>query len=111
MEAALNVNGNQRIAQLQCTVLNPNDSQNEHEEQRDISQHDSANMQDLDINLFPEDRPAGTIQNGRSHKGDRVFGQIETFRGRGQIVNQSSDTEEGYARKRRRIAGLTLVER
>ena len=73
---------------------------------------DLTRIQDLDINLFPEDTPAGTVRNGRSHKVDRVFGQIETFRGRGQITNESSDTEdEGYARKRRRIAGLTLVER
>ena len=133
LEAILNINGNQRIVQLQCSILNPDDSQNDHEQQSDLSQHDdrmqgatmehllhgedevdqaSANIQDLDIKLFPREEPPRTIQNGGFRKTDHVFGRVESFRGRGQIANQSSDTEDqGYARKRRRIAGLTLVER
>ena len=123
LEAALNVNGNQRIAQLQCTIVDSKgtegqlstqpslqDSRMYHQNQDqpqlgEDSLHDAtADSQPLDMNFFP----------GESQTNDtpHVFGIVESIRKDCEDRNDQEDAEdEGYARKRRRVAGMPLKEK
>lgn len=131
IEAALNTNGNQTIARLQCSIVDPEAGNGRQSSPGELATKDLrlpapdqniANTTDLleedamgspnarrsnfDIDLFPGDKES----YGKNTKTPHVFGRAEAFRG-----EHGSDWQEeedaGFARKRRRIAGLPLIEK
>lgn len=132
-EAALNVNGNQRVARLQSSILDPKiledslQKQVESVEQdhrvptaprnhmlleHEYSQETPGEAQDLDIDLLPGEIRALPYHSLKSRKPAHVFGQVDCIRGSSREADsQDGDEDEGFARKRRRIAGLPVAER
>lgn len=133
LEAALNVNGNQRIARLQCSVLDPEELASQRRTKLRAAQKDQrapepgrsdglvaedglqasdAGAEDLDIDFSPGETQSMSSYGRKTAKAAHVFGQIDSFRGNFEEPDRDDDEEdEGYARKRRRIAGLPVVER
>lgn len=126
IEAALNVNGNQRIAQLQCTILDPetelprtvNGNASHDDRAPSNTMHAMIKEDDmelitsnLDMNLSNGNR--GSLYASEHDTSDHTFGAVENTRGALQEArDQELDEDEiTYARKRRRLAGLSVVER
>ena len=137
IEAILNTNGNQRIANLQCRVLSPDDIPNKNKDSarsgvRDERLHNpltegssSSTLKDAeddrvgsrssDIDFFPlegQTQPSGTP--GRLSK-THVFAQVESLRMETKLMPDQradqDDKEETYQHNRRRVAGLPIIER
>lgn len=113
MRTALNLNGNQRIANLQCSVIDPlatkaNELPNDHrmpisnssgwEPREDMS---GITNNSLDMDFF-----CGPGQPTHDH----VFGQIESLRGFPKL-DVGNDEDDGYTRKQRRLASMPIVEK
>lgn len=125
-EAALNINGNQRIAKLQYSLLEPNEglykdskpsSQDDRQPLRTYGDltHDKVGSQaanvHFDIDFFPSMQyQAIAPKLGNSPIEDHTFGQVESHRGR-MAMECSNGVEEGFSRKRRRLASLPILER
>ena len=128
LEAALNVNGNQRIAQLQCRMLDPNnaplicaiahgsaDDRAPSDNKRILVEEDGPKLAqrifDMDLSCCDarSTSPFGTQYDVSGH----VFGAVETTRiGTEAVREEESDGDEiTYARKRKRFAGLPVIER
>ena len=146
-EAALNVNGNQRIAKLQCSVIDPELLEEQRREggikeastgdqrmpgsrvtgtsstsglpddEGGLQATSDAGLRNLDMDFFAGGESETTTllsfgQRTNIAKKTHVFGQVECFRGDfEQVLGEGNGEEEGYARKRRRIAGLPVVEK
>lgn len=128
IDAALNANGNQRIAQLQCSILDP-----DLEPHKIVSGHGSnddrapsntnrimieevgldASASYLDTNLSAGDTRSSSSFASQGGTSDHTFGSVECIRGRlGATKKEEADEDEViYARKRRRFAGLLITER
>lgn len=134
MEAALNVNGSQRIANVQMSITDP--SVPKHKQVASRKAHDGrirgsntdsqlnedqflASDASLDMDFFGgEAYTTGTNAfRTQAPKNDHVFGYVESVRGNlGNTgdTRQEQDEEEdevGYTRKRRRLAALPLIEK
>ena len=132
-EAALNINGNQRISQLAFSVLDPQVLKDKLRQVGEPSHSDprAGNSQyshalaekdspdacdiagtDLDVNLLPEVIDETLVSLKRSEKAAHVFGQVESLRGPfGAQGIEAQSEDDGYSRKRRRLHGMPLVER
>ena len=127
IEAALNVNGNQRIAQLQCTILDPDTelprSVNGYRSHDDRAPSNSVHAMTgegdvemitsrLDMNLSTGN-PKSSSYASQHDTSDHIFGAVENIRGtrQGADDQELDDDEITYARKRRRLAGWSVVER
>lgn len=125
MEAALNVNGTQRIAQLQCSIVDPSVSRAEksrfakgcHDRQRLGSKRidlmlDEDDAQtttvDLDMDFFCGRYIRSVASLSQHHQASHTFGQVETLRGG---FEDEDEAAAGSARKRRRLADLPVVEK
>ena len=124
IEAALNVNGNQHIAQLQCSALGPDsaDSVAKAPQERDTrmrsdsdyplleeDEEQNANA-DLDIDLSASQ--ASSSKPGSHSDHIHVFGGFECLRGKLDSHDEDSDGDEvAYSKKRRRFAGMPIIER
>jgi len=132
-EAALNVNGNQRIARLQSSVMDPKVLEDtlkkepkSGERDRRVPTATRGHMQldeedsqgsredtlDLDIDLLPGETRPLPYQPVKPQKPAHVFGHVDSVRGpykEGDI--READEDEGFSRKRRRVAGLPVSER
>lgn len=131
MEAALNVNGNQRIANLQMSITDP--SVLKHQQLAGGNAYDDrmrgsntdrqlkedqflASYASLDMNFFCGEAQA-TSSNGLrapQTKRNQVFGLVESVRGNvGNTGDTGRDQEDevGESRKRRRFAALPLIEK
>ncbi|KAL9117326.1 MAG: hypothetical protein Q9187_006140, partial [Circinaria calcarea] len=132
LEAALNVNGNQRIARLQCSILDPEELARQRRTRLRAAQKDQrapgaersnvpvaedelqagdAGAEDLDIDFFPGEPQSMSSYGRKTAKAAHIFGQIDSYRGNFEEPDRDHEEDEGYARKRRRIAGLPMVER
>lgn len=128
LEAVLNGNGHQRIAQLQCSFLQP-----ETKLPRDSAAHssmdsrapstikhavifeDEAGTTDttLDIDLSGGDQRIPKSSANLQRTPDHVFGAVEVIRSQ-ENEAQDETTEEresSNANTRRRFAGLSVIER
>lgn len=131
MEAALNVNGNQRIANVQMSITDPlvptqkqpaggqahdgrmrgsNTDGQQHEDQF------LASDASLDMDFFCGEAQATSTNAFRAQKQKRirVFGHVESVRG--NLGNRSDmewdePDEVGDTRKRRRLAALPIIEK
>lgn len=129
MEAALNVNGNQRIASVRCSIpdATTSDSQNANLSQADRDRRvPGSNTSDelhggdsvrqtnarFDMELScGEAKPSGS---GRVHDRatEHIFGSVECFRDQKESLRETNGVEdEGISRKRRRLAGVPIIER
>ena len=129
LETALNVNGNQRIARLQCSVFDPDTLEDQRTAKVKTLKTDKrvanagfnaligegeerGNTQDLDVDLFPRTMSSLIQEKGREKKVSHIFGQISSYRGNFDPSNKSDDNDdEGNTRKRRRTAGLPMMEK
>ena len=127
IEAALNVNGNQSIAQLQCTILAPDtevptpvNGYGKHDDRAPsntvhamVEEGDGDMITSrLDMSLSTGDRGASSYAS-QHDTSEHIFGAVENMRGKCQEADdQKLDEDEiTYARKRRRLAGWSVVER
>ncbi|MCJ1358797.1 MAG: mtDNA inheritance, partitioning of the mitochondrial organelle [Icmadophila ericetorum] len=132
LEAALNINANQRIARLQCSVLSVSALEDEQETLLKAGQLDSrvpgsavkhsqmaedgfdnednATPEDLDIDFFASSTPSRQKRSGRDTKPPHIFGQIDSYRGSFPAPTPTSPSDLSHARKRRRIANLPMLE-
>ena len=127
IEATLNVNGNQRVAQLQCTLLDPEtelprpvNGYASHDDRAPSNTMHAMIKEDdvetitshLDMNLSTGN-PRPLSYASQHDTSDHTFGAVENTRGKPQeATDQELDEDDiTYARKRRRLAGLSVIER
>ncbi|KAL8773301.1 MAG: hypothetical protein Q9209_001695 [Squamulea sp. 1 TL-2023] len=126
-EAALNTNGNQRIAELQCSIVDPstqypatkealhaaNDSRIAGSSNQDLVCEDEAEKVKSRLDMsFSTGEPSQTALSLRQwERSSHVFGRIETIRGVPWITHETDAEDEEISRKRRRLASLPTVER
>ncbi|KAL8720451.1 MAG: hypothetical protein Q9225_002676 [Loekoesia sp. 1 TL-2023] len=124
-EAALNVNGNQRIANLQCSAIEP--SLHSHiPKDAATGGHDpriiTSSMEDLEGEIdkanskldmtFSTGQPSQTALSLRQwEKANHVFGKVESLRGTPLPERVMSDEDEASSRKRQRLASLPTNEK
>ncbi|MCJ1394465.1 mtDNA inheritance, partitioning of the mitochondrial organelle [Xylographa bjoerkii] len=132
-EAALNTNGNQRIAQLAFSILDPQVSKNKLRQDGNLSQGDAriGNSQSshapagedsqetgdtagtkLDVDLLPGEMDETPVSLKRLEKVAHVFGRVDSLRGvfAGRGI-QTPRHDDEYNRKRRRLHGMPILER
>ena len=97
IRAALNVNGNQRIANLQCSVPEPVSNS---------SGWQTGGRSDIENGSLDMDFFCGPVQPIQDH----VFGQVESLRGFSK-TDVEVDEGEGYMRKRSRLDSLPIIEK
>lgn len=127
MTSILNVNGNQRIASLQCTlgskelhngdavsIQGSNDQRVPESNTRNLVGEDELHEANanLDVDLSggenPDSAAIPTIDRAKKH----TFARVENLR---TSVRQQPDIngveDEGLVRKRRRLAGVPIIEK
>ena len=128
MEAALNVNGTQRIANLQCSVVDP--SVLKVEKSRSVKRSHDGRMPGsttndpmldeddaqvttahLDMDFFCGGHVKSLTSLSQRQEGSHTFGQVESLRGDFPMNEEEDEEELGLARKRRRLAHLPVVEK
>ncbi|MCJ1251508.1 mtDNA inheritance, partitioning of the mitochondrial organelle [Trapelia coarctata] len=132
-EAALNVNGNQRIARLQASVLDPQVLEDRLKKEAKLGGHDRraptatrshmlldeedhreprGDGQDPDIDLLPGETRPLPYQSMKSPKPAHVFGRVDSVRGPfKEGDSQERNEDEGFSGKRRRATGMPVAER
>jgi len=131
MEAALNTNGHQKIAKLQCSIRYPETARRGYapsggvatRDRRlatteqdianttDVPKEDGTERPDAGLPAFDMDLlPGETASHGIKVRKRHTFGQVETFRGDPSARESQDEDEQGLVRKRRRIAGLPNTE-
>ena len=128
LEAALNVNGKQRIAQLQCSMLDSGDAplvttithgsiddripSGNH---RVLVEEDKVELDEskYDMDLSCRNTRLRSRSGTQHDMPDHVFGAIETTRTKTEAAKYEGRDEDeiNYGRKRRRLAGLPGIER
>ena len=131
MVAALNVNGRQRMASLQCSLFDPyqangsdamlsrasNDSRmpQSNTSSTVLAQHvaQEANAS-FDVDLSGGETSSSALVPTRNRfEEDIIFGRVEVVRDKraGQNDEGNNEQDEMIARKQRRLAGAPVVER
>ena len=125
LEAALNVNGNQKVAQLQCKILDPefdvlDTTTKENKDDRIpppgkqsiLDKEDSQHvLPNLDMNLSGIELRSSSNTTKRLVS-DHVFGAVEEERGTHTATITEDDTDEVLrTKKHRRFTGLPVIER
>ena len=127
MEAALNTNGNQRIASLQSSVIDPSAFVSPEKKLPNV--RDDPRVRESDTNgvvfedeleeanskldmSFSTGKPSQSALSIRQwEKSNHVFGKVESIRG---LFQQEFGLDEGtnlQSRKRRRLAALPVVDK
>ncbi|KAL8995189.1 MAG: hypothetical protein Q9169_005022 [Polycauliona sp. 2 TL-2023] len=128
-EAALNANGNQKIAELQCSVVEPstkrvemqteawqaaNDDRRPGSKMQKLVYEDEAGQASrrLDMSFSIGESSQTALSLRQWERSNHVFGRVESIRGvpcpRQDINN---DEDEANSRKKRRLASLPNSER
>ena len=126
------MNGNQRVARLQASVIDPNQlskssktppKPSERDERVPMSGSTQFNLQaedeereaqSLDLDFFPSGTPSQPRFNNLALKPAHTFGQVQTYRANTDDLphvtseEDNEDEDESIARKRRRITGLPV---
>ena len=125
MAAALNVNGNQRVAELHCSIPDPtefDDSKTKPQKGHDMRMRSQASVLaasttpqvsfDLDMALSGDDLASAARFRSRSRT--HVFGAVTCRRvpskSRIEVPSCTDEADLGYARKRARFASEPIVE-
>ena len=129
MVAALNVSGSQRMASLQCSLLESNQDKGSDavlsrasNDQR-MPRSNTSNMvlaqQDtqkanasFDVDLSGRDISSSALLPIRNQAEDHIFGRVEVIRDKAESNGKShDDKKDDIALKRRRLAAGPVVER
>ena len=121
IEASLNVNGNQHIAECQCSVVDPRawepngtpltgaaldirmpGTEGEPDEE---DSHEVAS--DLDMTFLSASGPSHDFRRTGAH----IFARVDNLRGYLDDVDPLDDEDVGEVRKRRRLANLPIYEK
>ena len=124
----LNVNGNQRIAALQCSI--PKDAEPDthdvnlspaHSDQRLPGSNTSEELHggnDLqqtnarfDLDLSCGEAATSAFGPIRHKASEHVFGRVDCLRDLDESLPETNGEEDGISRKRRRLAGVPIIER
>ncbi|KAL8715506.1 MAG: hypothetical protein Q9220_000842 [cf. Caloplaca sp. 1 TL-2023] len=127
IEAALNTNGNQKIASLQCSVVDPSNyhqkgqvsSQGETDSRTPFSTTDGMVYEDedekanakLDMSFTISEQSQTALSLRQWEKTNHVFGKVESVRGVPVVEERDDDDETATSRKRRGLASVPIVER
>ena len=125
LEAALNVNGNQRIAQLQCSILEETlvsaisygstDDRAPSGNNNILDKEDGLRFAESRFDMdFTCDNTRSTSRIATQHNvSDHVFSAIETTRSKVETAKDEEMDEDNAtdARKLRRLASLPVIER
>ena len=118
LEAVLNVNGNQRIAQLQCSMLHP-----EHAPPMTAATHEETDdrtslgrkgiLIQQDGHTVEEPKWNVNLSGSVDHVSDYVFGAVDTSRTKlgGTKIGKFNEDEIAFRRKRARSKGLSVIQR
>ncbi|KAL8839002.1 MAG: hypothetical protein Q9170_001933 [Blastenia crenularia] len=127
IESALNVNGNQKIAGLECSVIEPSSQQRSTQDSSNAAidprvptlgtgglvyedEVFNANSK-LDM-TFSTGKPSQTALSLRQwEKANRVFGKVESLRGMPFPEQEMDEEDEALSRKRRRLVSLPTMEK
>ncbi|KAI4105680.1 MAG: hypothetical protein L6R37_002579 [Teloschistes peruensis] len=126
-EASLNSNGNQRIAELQCSIVDKSRNRsNEHasstaasDSRMPDSNHlglvyedevEKANSK-LDISFMSSDTSQTALSLRQWEKSNHVFAKVESIRGFTFVEEAHDEEEAATSRKGRRLASLPMVEK
>lgn len=128
MAATLNFNGNQRIASLECSLLDPLQREgsdatlsragNNDERLPGSNTSNQALGEDrvqetnasFDMDLSGGGTSSSAIGPGHLRQ-DHVYGRVEVLRGSALQDHRNDGDDEGMAKKRRRLAGAPMVQR
>ncbi|KAL8675585.1 MAG: hypothetical protein Q9168_000097 [Polycauliona sp. 1 TL-2023] len=127
-EAALNANGNQRIAELQCSVIDPstqgvdmhteawqaaNDDRLAGSKMQKLVYEDETEQakRRLDMSFSTGESSQTALSLRQWERGNHVFGKIESIRGVPYSGHETDDEDEASSRRQRRLASLPSVER
>lgn len=127
LETALNVNGNQRIAQLQCSLLGPENAPpligipRGSTDDRATSGNNTLLVEEdglklaepkLDMDLSHCNARSASPFATQHDRSDHFFGAVESVRTKIEAArDEEKDEEITYGRKRRRFAGLPVIKR
>lgn len=130
MVASLNVNGAQRMASLQCSLLDPNQVKGNdaalsrasndqrmpgpNTSSRVLAQHDAQEANaSFDVDLSGEKTSSAALVPTRQTVEDHIFSSIEVVRDKkvGPNDEGSNERDEMMTNKRRRLAGASIFER
>ncbi|KAL9031268.1 MAG: hypothetical protein Q9196_000706 [Gyalolechia fulgens] len=127
MEAALNVNGNQTIADLQCSAVESSllsrtaeeasnaagDSRTPTSSMKKLMYEDEVEKANSKLDItFSAGKPSQTALSLRQwEKANHVFGKVESLRGVPPPEPETDDVDRFLSRKRRRLASLPVVEK
>ena len=121
IEASLNANGNQHIAECQCSVVDPRawepngtpltgvalDTRMPGTEGETDEEDAHEVVSDLDMTFLSASGPSHDSRRTRKH----IFARVENLRGYLDDVDPLDDEDVGEARKRRRLASLPIYEK
>ncbi len=125
LEAALNVNGKQRVAQLQCSILDPEnvvsithgsiDDRAPSGNRPILAEEDGRKLTEprLDMNLSNHNARSAFPFATQHAVLDHVFGAVENQRTKIQVAkgDETGRNEIMYAKGQGRFAGLPVIER
>lgn len=126
-EASLNSNGNQRIAELQCSIVDKSHERSKgkagstaaSDSRMPDSTHvglvyedeiEKANSK-LDMSFMSSDPSQTALSLRQWEKANRVFAKVESIRGLASVGEDHDEEEAATSRKRRRLASLPVVEK
>lgn len=126
LEAALNANGNQKIAELQCSVIEESsqhinvsgaskavrDDRTPGSGAQDLVYEDEVEKANSKLDMsFSTGEPSHTALSLRQwEKANHVFAKVESVRGLPLAAQDVDEEEEAISRKRRRLTSLPTVE-
>ena len=125
MEAALNVNGNQRIANLQSSVVDPSvlkfeksvSVKGSHDRRipgantSEVKEDLKMTTTNLDMDFLNEGYSTSVTLPSHRRETAHTFGEVETLRGEFKVDGEDDKEDVGFTRKRRRLANLQLLEK
>ena len=121
IEASLNANGNQHIAECQCSVIDPRawepngtaltgaalDTRMSGTEEEPDEEDSHEVASDLDMTFLSASGPSHDPRRSKEH----VFARVDNLRGYLDEVDPLDDEDVSEARKRRRLASLPIHEK
>ena len=123
MESILNVNGNQRVASLQWSFLNPTRSdgsaaalaRSSHDQRVPGSNTRNTpgedDLQEANASFDVDLSGGGTMTSSYRRANEHMFARVESLRDREQHEIEANNEDGDAGRKRRRLAGVPTIQR
>ena len=123
MESILNVNGNQRVTSLQCSILNPTRSDGNgaalagsgHDQRVPGSNTRNTpgedDLQEANASFDVDLSGGETMTSNYGRANEHIFARVESLRDKGQHEIEVNNEDGDAGRKRRRLAGVPTIQR